>query len=232
MGSRHICLEFGTINDQRIPKHKLTLLLTKQAHVVAFLVVGVVTLVVFALYEAYMPVKQPLLPIRLFKIKNVTACVFIGSTMQMVWLVTNVFWPLEISALFTADEVTIGLLSCTTGVALVVGELVFAPFFRHIGFLKWQLVVACAMTAVFSASMAAVTYRTESMAIAFTVLAGLAVGWIELVTIVMVGLVAPPHDIGVAQGFFGATRLVFGVIAGESFFIMMPLTFQLPLTGH
>ena len=139
--------------------------------------------------------------------------------MQMVWLAMNVFWPLEISALFTADEVTIGLLSCTTGIALAVGELIFAPFFRYVGFLKWQLVVACSMTAVFSASMAAVTYRTESMAIAFTVLAGLAVGWIELVTIVIVGLVAPPNDIGVAQGFFGATRLVFGVIAGRSFLL-------------
>jgi hypothetical protein len=146
--------------------------------------------------------------------------------MQMVWLVTNVFWPLETSALFTADEVTIGLLSRTTGIALVVGELVFAPFFRYVGFLKWQLVVAGAMTAVFSASMAAVTHRTQPMAIAFTVLIGLAVGWIEMVTIVMVGLVAPPHDIGVAQGFFGATRLVFGVIAGKAFFVTSSPSFQ------
>jgi len=178
--------------------------------------VGLITLVAFAIYEVYMPVKQPLLPIRLFKIRNITACIFIGSTMQMVWLASNVFWPLEISALFTTDEVTIGLLSCTTGIALVAGELIFAPLFRYAGFLKWQLVVACSMTAVFTASMAAVTYKTEQMAIAFTVLAGLAVGWIELVTIVIVGLVAPPNDIGVAQGFFGATRQVFGVIAGKS----------------
>lgn len=163
-----------------------------------------------------MPLKQPLLPVRLFKIPNIVACIFIGSTMQMVWLVLNVFWPIQISLLFTTNEVTIGLLSCTTGIALVAGELFFAPLFRNIGHLKWQMVVACSMTATFCTGMASVTYTTKSMAIAFTVLAGLANGWINLVTIVITGLVAPPNDIGVAQGFFGSTRLTFGTVAGKS----------------
>lgn len=189
----------------------------KNAHVLASLIVGVVTLVCFAIYEVYMPLKQPLLPVKLFKHPNITACIFVGSTMQMVWLALNVFWPLQIGALFTTNEITIGILSCTTGIALAAGELVFAPLFRALGYLKWQLVIACLMTAAFGTAMAAVTYKSEQMAIAFTVLAGLAVGWIELVTIVITGLVAPPNDIGVAQGFFGSTRLVFGTVAGKSF---------------
>ena len=187
----------------------------KSAHVIASLVVGLVALVAFGIYEVYMPLKQPLLPVKLFKVRNITACIFVGSTMQMVWLALNVFWPLQINAIFTTDEVTIGILSCTTGIALAAGELIFAPLFRTLGHLKWQLVIACLMTAIFGTAMAAVTYKTENMAIAFTILAGLAVGWIELITIVIVGLVAPPNDIGVAQGFFGATRMVFGTVAGK-----------------
>lgn len=136
--------------------------------------------------------------------------------MQMVWLALNVFWPIQINALFTTNEVIIGLLSCTTGIAVVAGELVFAPLFRNIGYLKWQMVVAGLMTAAFCTGMAAVTYKTENMAIAFTILAGLANGWIEMVTIVITGLVAPPNDIGVAQGFFGSTRMTFGTVAGKS----------------
>lgn len=193
----------------------------KSAHVVAPLIVGTLTLVGFVLYEIYIPLKQPLLPLRLFKIRNISACVIVGSTMQMVWLALNVFWPLQISALFTTNEITIGLLSSTTGIALVAGELIFAPFFRFGGHLKWQLVSASLMTALFGTLMAIVTYKTEHLAIAFTLLAGLAVGWIELVTTVMVGLVAPPNDIGVAQGFFGSTRLVFGTIAGRSYFFTL-----------
>ncbi len=187
----------------------------RSAHVLASLVVGALTLVAFALYETYVPLRQPLLPVRLFRIPNITACVFVGSTMQMVWLALNVFWPIQINVLFSTDDVTIGLLSCTTGIALVAGELIFAPIFRTIGHLKWQMVAASLMTAVFGTAMAAVTHTTEDMGIAFTLLAGLAVGWIEMVTIVVTGLVAPPNDIGVAQGFFGSTRLVFGTVAGE-----------------
>ncbi|OQV00212.1 hypothetical protein CLAIMM_05740 [Cladophialophora immunda] len=121
----------------------------QSAHVLGALIVGTVTLVAFGVYETNMPLRQPLLPVRLFKIPNITACLFVGSTMQMVWLALNVFWPIQISVLFTSNEVTIGLLSCTTGIALAVGELIFAPIFRTVGCLKWQMVVASLMAAVF-----------------------------------------------------------------------------------
>jgi MFS family permease len=185
------------------------------AHVVASLVAGILTLIAFALYETYVPLQQPLLPVKLFKLRNITACVLVGSAMQTLWLLLNVFWPIQITVLFTSNEVTVGLLSCTTGIALTMGELIFAPLFKRVGFLKWQMVIASVMTAVFATTMAAVTHKTEDLGIASTTLAGLAVGWIELVTIVITGLVAPPNDIGVAQGFFGSTRLVFGTIAGK-----------------
>lgn len=187
----------------------------QSAHVLASLIVGTLTLVAFGLYETYVPLKQPLLPVRLFKIPNIVACVFVGSTMQMVWLALNVFWPIQINALFSEDQVTIGLISCTTGIALTAGELIFAPLFRALGHLKWQVVTASIITTVFCAAMAGLTERSEKTGIAFTILAGLAVGWIELVTIVITGLVAPPNDIGVAQGFFSSIRQVFGTIAGK-----------------
>jgi phosphoglycerol transferase MdoB-like AlkP superfamily enzyme len=39
----------------------------KSAHVIATIVVGFLTLVVFTLYEALMPLKEPLVPMYLFK---------------------------------------------------------------------------------------------------------------------------------------------------------------------
>jgi hypothetical protein len=54
------------------------------------------------------------------------------------------------------------------------------------------MVIASLKKAVFATAMAAVTYKTEDLGIASTTLAGLAVGGIELVTIVITGLVAPP----------------------------------------
>ncbi|KAK4551910.1 hypothetical protein LTR86_010811 [Recurvomyces mirabilis] len=185
----------------------------KSSHVITSLILGALLLVAFGLYELFVPLKQPLLPTKLFKIPNFTACLFIGSTMQMIWIVQSVFWPIQITTLFTTDQIQIGLLSCTTGAGLAAGELVFSPLYRYLGRVRWQLVLASAMTVAFSAALAAVTSQGRGMGIAFTTLAGLAVGWIELITIVTVGLVAPPNDIGVAQGLFSSVRQVFGIIA-------------------
>ena len=187
----------------------------KSAHVIASLVIGALLLVAFGLWEVYMPLSQPLLPIKLFKLPNYSAAMFIGSTMQMVWIVQSVFWPIQIAALFHVDNVTTGLLSSTTGAGLALGELVFAPFYRFVGHIRLQLAIACALVAGFTAASGAITASTKGMAIAFTVLAGVGVGWIEMVTLVTVGLVAPPNDIGVAQGFFNSIRQTFGVIAGK-----------------
>lgn len=187
----------------------------KSAEVITTLAIGTLLLVAFAFYEIYMPIKQPLFPIRLIKIRNVWTCVIIGSTMQMVWFALNVFWPIQLITLFTSDQTSIGVLSSLNGIGLVAGELLAAPFFRRYGFIKVQLVIACAITAIFASLMAVVTYKTEALGIAINCITGVSVGWIELVTIVTVGLVAPPHDIGVAQSFFASTRQLFGTVAGK-----------------
>ncbi|KAJ9608501.1 hypothetical protein H2200_007489 [Cladophialophora chaetospira] len=185
----------------------------KSPQVISTLVIGTLLLVGFAFYEIYMPLKQPLFPIRLIKIRNFWTCIIIGSTMQMVWFALNVFWPIQLTVLYTSNQTRIGLLSSINGIALVAGELFSAPFFKTFGHLKIQLVAACAITAIFASLMAVNTYKTEGLGIAINCVTGLSVGWIELVTIVTVGLVAPPHDIGVAQSFFSSTRQLFGTVA-------------------
>ena len=187
----------------------------KSAQVICALVIGALLLVAFFLYEIYMPLKQPLFPFRLIKMRNMWTCIIIGSTMQMVWFALNVFWPIQLATLYTDNDATIGLLSSLNGIALVAGELFSAPFFKRFGHLRIQLVIAGAVTAIFASLMAVNTYKTLGLGIAINIVTGLSVGWIELVTIVTVGLVAPPHDIGVAQSFFSSTRQLFGTVASK-----------------
>jgi MFS family permease len=57
----------------------------KSANVIAALIVGAACIVGFGFYEAYMPLKQPLLPLRLFKDRNLIAIIVVGCVGQMVY---------------------------------------------------------------------------------------------------------------------------------------------------
>ena len=52
-----------------------------------------------------------------------------------------------------------------------------------------------------------------------TVLNGMFIGWIELATLVVAGLVIPPERIGTGQAFFASTRAVAGTLASKFIFI-------------
>jgi hypothetical protein len=58
--------------------------------VIALLVVGIVVLVAFVLYENYMKLPQPLLPMSLFKIRNFWVAVVVGSIGQMAYYAMNI----------------------------------------------------------------------------------------------------------------------------------------------
>ena len=75
------------------------------------LILGVVLLIAFGFYEVYMPLKQPLLPIRILKNRNYIAITIAGSVGQMVFVALSVLWPQQISALYTTDNVKIGWMS-------------------------------------------------------------------------------------------------------------------------
>jgi len=67
----------------------------------------------------------------------------------------------------------------------------------------------------FESAMAAANENRQSLAIACTALTGFFVGWCELISIVMSGLVVPPETIGVAQAFHGSTRAVLATVASR-----------------
>jgi phosphoglycerol transferase MdoB-like AlkP superfamily enzyme len=58
--------------------------------VIALLVVGIVVLIAFVLYENFMKLPQPLLPMSLFKIRNFWVAVVVGSIGQMAYYAMNI----------------------------------------------------------------------------------------------------------------------------------------------
>ena len=54
--------------------------------------VGIVGIIAFVAYENLMKLKQPLLPMSLFKIRNYWVAVIVGSVGQMSFYAMNVLW--------------------------------------------------------------------------------------------------------------------------------------------
>lgn len=200
------------------------------AHVIATLVVGFVALIAFAIYEIYMPLEQALVPMSLFKITNYSAVVVTASVGTMIYFSMNILWPLQIGALYTTDNIQIGWLSCTTGAAVVVGQIISGLVFKRVGHVKWQLVGCCVGFTAFLGGMAAVNASNRGLAIALTILAGLCVGALELITLIIAGLVCNPGDIGLASGLLGSFRQASGSIAASIYVSILTnrLTTTLP----
>jgi MFS family permease len=105
----------------------------------------------------------------LFKIRNYVIAVIVGSIGQMSYYAFNVLWPTQASLLYTTDNITLGWMGSTTGVALVLGELVMGPFLRY-GHVRLQQVLACIGLAVFGGLMAYANEDRQSLAIAVSLI--------------------------------------------------------------
>ncbi|KAL1889494.1 hypothetical protein Sste5346_008872 [Sporothrix stenoceras] len=191
------------------------------AHIVAPLVLGVAMIVAFVLYEVYVPLEQPLLPIRLLKNVPYVAIVVVAAAGQMVFTSLSILWPEQIEYLYTTDNIKIGWMAITSGLALALAEIVIGPLLKAVGHVRLQLIVATIILTAFLGGLAGATQHTEAMAIAFTTLAGFSSGWMDVITLVANGLVTDPADLGLANGFMGSVKQTIGAISVSIFIAVL-----------
>ena len=72
----------------------------KDAHVIATLIVGFLCLVALFVYEAYVPLKEPLIPIHLFKNRGWVAAVISLSLGASTYYSQAIVWPQMTSTVY------------------------------------------------------------------------------------------------------------------------------------
>ncbi|KAJ5152785.1 uncharacterized protein N7482_009263 [Penicillium canariense] len=183
------------------------------AHVVGVLVVGFIALAVFVIYEIFVPLSQPLLPMSLLKNRGYSATVCSALVGNMVYFSMSLLWPEAIALLFTTETIEAGWLSISTGTGVILGEIAGGALMKTIGHTKLQLIVTTILITAFSGALAAINQHRQAYGIAFTAIGGFAVGYLELITLIMCPLYCKPEDIGLASGFLGSAKQVMGTIA-------------------
>ncbi|KAH6681599.1 siderophore iron transporter [Halenospora varia] len=176
------------------------------------IVLGFVILVAFGIYEAYMPLTNPLIPIVLFKNASFLALVGVCSVATMFFYSLTVIWPQMVNALYSTDSTMIGLMSGTVGGSVALGQVI-GGFTVRLGATYWQMRVAALFMCAFIGAMAACNEHTRTMGIIFTIIGGLAVGVVEVIGIIAVPFTVSPSDLGLASGVLGTARAALGSVA-------------------
>jgi hypothetical protein len=97
----------------------------KSASVICTIVIGFVLLVVFVLYEVYMPLKEPLVPMALFKNRTWNICIILWALGASVYYANAILWPTMVFTLYADGHGDLwpGWAACLSGSAVVFGEL-------------------------------------------------------------------------------------------------------------
>ncbi|KAL4926323.1 trichothecene efflux pump [Aspergillus undulatus] len=177
------------------------------------LLIGVVTIITFVLYEGFLCKTQPFMPPRLFKNIGFVAIVLDAAVGAMVYYSFTVLWPTIISSIYTTDSIQIGLQSSVVGGGVLLGQIFGGLALGFIPGVKWQCIITSLLGLAFITPLSALGPDTWSMTIALGTLGCIAIGYIDNITFPGVTLVVEPQDIGLATGVLGSLRALGGAVA-------------------
>ena len=179
------------------------------------MVVGGITMIVFALWECYAPLKEPLLPVHLFKhFPWVAACINLGIGASIYYSMA-IIWPQIVGGIY-ANTTTMyaGYLNCIPGAMIVVGMVLGGLLAEPIGRTNFQVIVAFAAGGALIAACACVTLDNKSTMIALLSIGIFFIGWNESVCLSCAGIeLLDQQEIGTAVGAAGSIRSAVSSVA-------------------
>lgn len=207
----------------------------KSAHVLATLIVGACTLVAFVLYENYMPLVDPLIPMHLFRNAGVytlypsfqssmsvkvhlLTCFFIDWVVSFLVLGLGgtvyygfaIIWPQMVFGIYTTDVHYGSILAFVPTVAITVGTCC-SGVSRYITHTKLQIVISAVIGIPLVAACACLTVDNQDTILGLMITGCFFVGYIEGVGVTGTALsLEDQADIGVGTGVAATMR---GVIA-------------------
>lgn len=120
--------------------------------VIAFIVVGFVTLAAFVLWEIYAPLEEPLVPPALFTHRPYVVSVVLAGVGAGVYYAGAIIWPPLTRIMWADGDMMLGAyLSCLAGLAVIAGQIIGGLFARSLGQQRIQATVAVAIGGAFLA---------------------------------------------------------------------------------
>ncbi|KJR83763.1 uncharacterized protein SPSK_00105 [Sporothrix schenckii 1099-18] len=187
--------------------------------VVGTLVSGLGTLLVFALYETFVPLKQPLTPTRVFtkgRGRDLTAPFVAAFVVTMFYYAINVIYPTMINVFFTDANTSFRyqiVLTLPANLGLCFGAFLLSVLGTRIGHWRWTLTGSVFIMVLFGALMGLVTPERKGLAIALVFIEQIGFGWAQYLSIAFVQFGTDQVELGIAGGLAGVSRFAGGAVA-------------------
>jgi hypothetical protein len=185
------------------------------ASVIATIVIGFVALVAFILWECFVELKEPLVPMHIFSNYSWNASVLLTGLGASVYYAFAIVWPSMVAVLYSDGGVmTSAALSSFVGLFITIGQIVGGFAGKKIGHLKWQCVIGITLGAICFGSMATCGVGTKARASALVGVGVFFIGWTEGAAITIVTLAAKDQfALGTSAGVAGSIRFLISSIA-------------------
>jgi hypothetical protein len=120
------------------------------AHVIATIVLGFLALIAFVLWETFMKLKEPLMPMDLFTNRGWNLATVISGVGASMFYAFAVVWPRMVAELYTPPGHVMegALIASLQSLAITTGEIIGGFLARSIGHVKWQIVTTLSIAGI------------------------------------------------------------------------------------
>lgn len=195
----------------------------KSGHVIGTIVAGFVGLALFVLWESFAKLKEPLVPMHLFKNHAWNTATVLSGLGASVYYCLAIVWPNMVGVLYDdMDPMTSAWYASLIGIFILVGEIAGGLLGKPIGHLKWQCVITVLISGLFFGLTATSTPGSKARSSAFVALGTFAIGWAESLAITIVTISAwDQTKLGSASGVAGSIRFFIASIASTVYNVVL-----------
>nr|G0KYA8.1 RecName: Full=Trichothecene efflux pump TRI12; AltName: Full=Trichothecene biosynthesis protein 12 [Trichoderma arundinaceum]CAY87358.1 putative trichothecene efflux pump [Trichoderma arundinaceum] len=198
--------------------------------ILGLLISGIVSCVIFVLYECYAKIDRPIIPMEFFPgtFAGFGCMLLISGVMGSMNTALFIMYPQQVQHIFSSTLSSwqeVAWMSSTAGFGIWAGIVTLGSLFHIFRHIRWQLIFGSAWVTAFLGAMASVNRHKKSEAIAFSICTGFVIGWAEDVTMLLVQFISSDENLGVTFSVVSATRAICGSIFTAAFISLYTIKF-------
>ncbi|KAH7028983.1 fungal trichothecene efflux pump-domain-containing protein [Microdochium trichocladiopsis] len=180
----------------------------QSAAVITAIVGGFAVMAIFVLWEIYAPIKEPLVPMHLFRNGRWVSAVVLLGLGAGVYYAFAIIIPIQVAVLYNSGDATeVGWLSSIVGLGIITGQVISGVLAEPIGKTRYQCMTVFTIGGAFLGACGCITPDNKTTVVALVYIGCVFIGWNETICLANATiLVKDQREIGAAGGVAGSVR--------------------------